>query len=399
MSADSSGRDVSGRTDLPADLVEMATRSVGRSEVSVELALAWTVTTRPYVSGTRGLARWSGMHDQAVRETVGPEGGVSEFKFLWTMTRGTASPTVEERDSMELRYQRNTRTHHRSTSCKYFQALLGQEGLEALGALLDLREKEELVEGNAVTSAPIGKRVQGVLVKGLKTLSTLTELERTTEPGRILTMLDPGLDLWAEIHGEKPRGVAVEPLGRRAWHLALVCGLEDVTLSVADIAELLGLSKRGAQALLARMTAANPLLVEKLRQGRTIAYEIRWAANYRQSGDFWDDCYDRDTIRRARAVKDQVIRQASARRGTPAGFLAYRLSTASPKRDEYLKANPLAADADEAWRALVEAGDEMALYEHLRAQEAEAGPVPSTPAGCVVVMTMEPRPAQEAVVV
>lgn len=124
LSPNSSGRDVSGRTDLPtsqesvnaAHLVEIATRSVGRSEVSVELALAWTVTTRPYVSGTRGLARWAGLTSRSVRETVAQDRQVSQHGFIWTRTRGASSPTAEEREQMEIRYRSNTRTQGRSTS-------------------------------------------------------------------------------------------------------------------------------------------------------------------------------------------------------------------------------------------------------------------------------------------
>jgi hypothetical protein len=319
------------------------------------------------------------MGDQAVRETVAQDGQVSSHGFIWTKTRGTSSATVEEREDMEIRFQSNTRTGHRSTCSKYFSSPLGQEGLEALGDLGLKEGRKELLGGNAVTSARIGERAQEALAKGLDTLSKLTELSRTTGYGQILGMLDPGIDLWAEIHGETPKNVAVEPLGRRAWHLALLCGLEDVTLSVSDVEELLGLSKRGAQDLLARMAKANPLLVWKVRQGRSFVYEVKWAQCYRHDGDWYVDACDRDEIRRARAAKDRVIQETSARRGTPAGYLAYRLSTANPKRAEYLEANPLPADADGAWRALVEAGDELAMYEHLRAQEAEAGPVPSTP--------------------
>ncbi|MFJ8507733.1 hypothetical protein [Streptomyces avermitilis] len=357
----------------------MTARSVGRSEVLSELPLAHTSITRPYVSATRGLARWSGMGDQSVRETVAQDGQVSSHGFIWTKTRGTSSATVEEREDMEIRFQSNTRTGHRSTCSKYFSSPLGQEGLEALGDLALKEGRKELLEGNAVTSARIGERAQEALAKGLETLSKLTELNRTTGYGQILGMLDPGIDLWAEIHGETPKNVAVEPLGRRAWHLALLCGLEDAVLSVADIEALLGLSKRGAQALLARMAKANPLLVEKVRQGRSFAYEIRWAQCYRRDGDWYVDACDRDEIRRARAAKDRVIQETSARRGTGAGYIAYLHSTANPKRAEYLATHPLPAGADGAWRALVEAGDELALYEYLVAREAEAGPVPSTP--------------------
>ncbi|WP_327131988.1 hypothetical protein OG311_13435 [Streptomyces sp. NBC_01343] len=377
----------------------MAVRSVGHSEALVELALAWTVATRPYVSGTRGLGRWAGLTSRMVRETVGPEGGYSEFKLLWTRTRGASSSMVEEREQMEIRFHANTRTQGRSTSPKDLPARLSPLGDQ--GDLVLKKELEKMREGNAPLSARIPERAQEILVNGMKTLSRLTKLSRTDELGQILTALDPGLDLWAETETDRPARVALEPLGRRAWHLAVLCGLEDVVLSVADIEALTGLSKRGAQALLKRMDAANPLLIVKVRQGRLIAYGIRWASNYRMAGDWYEDASLRDEIRKARATRDREVQAASARRGTPAGYLAYRLSTASPKRDAYLEANPLPADADPAWRDLVEAGDEMAMYDHLKSQEAEAGSVPSTPkvlVAQVVEADKVRRPARESLV-
>ncbi|WP_424570813.1 hypothetical protein [Streptomyces sp. CH-036] len=370
----------------PAHLVEMAVRSVGHSEALMELALAWTVTTRPYVSGTRGLARWAGMGDQAVRHTVGAERELSEFKFLWTKTRGVSSPTAEERDSMEIRYRSNTGGRHRSTPPNNLSSSLSP--LEALA----LKEgKKELLEGNAVTTAAISERARKVLGRGLETLSTLDTLNGTEQTANVLRALDPSLDVWAEVHGEGP-GFA---LGRRAWHLALLCGLEDVVLSSQDIAELLSVAQKTVRDLLARMAKVNCLLVHKVRQGRSFVYEIRWASVVRPDGDYWDDRFTRHQIRDRRAVRDREVQATSARRGTPAGYLAYCLSTASPKRDAYLEANPLPADADATWRALVEAGDEMALYEYLKAQEAEVGAVPSTPKA-LVEKTVERRPAQES---
>ncbi|MET7347436.1 hypothetical protein [Streptomyces mirabilis] len=379
----------------------MATRSVGRSEVLIELALGWTVTTRPYISGTRGLARWALTTDKVVRGTVGQNGSTSEYGFLWTKTRGVASPTAEEREQMVIRYSSNTRTLNRSTSLKYFSPSLGQDALGALGDLALKEGEEKGSKSNAVKSARIGERAQEALVKGLETLSELDEIS-TMGKGQTLLMLDPGLDIWAEVQGDEHQ-VAVPPLGRRVWHLAVLTGLNDVTLSVSDIEGLLGLSKRGVQVLLARMEKANLLLVRKVRQGRTFLYEIRFASVLRAGGDDWDNCYDRATIRKARAAKDRVIQETSARRGTGAGYIAYLHSTANPKRSEYLEANPLPEDADGAWKALVEAGDEMALFEHLRAQEAEAGPVPSTPEALVTPFegaakkeTVERQPAQES---
>ncbi|WP_371538422.1 hypothetical protein OG210_21980 [Streptomyces sp. NBC_00466] len=359
-----------------AHLVEIATRSVGRSEVLMELALAWTVTTRPYISGTRGLARWTGTTDKVVRETAGPTGGHSEFKFLWTRTRGASSPTAEEREQMEIRLHSNKRTQNRSTPPKYFQAPeapVGPQGDLALEEGL-----KELLEGNAVLSARISERAQEVLVDGMKTLSRLSKLDRTNERGQVLTALDPGLDLWAEIDDDNAVKIAAIPLGRRAWHLAVLCGLEDVVLSVADIETLTGLSKRGAQALLARMGKANALLVDKVRQGRSIAYEIRWASNYRMDGDWYEDASLRDEIRKARAAKDRAIQETSARRGTPAGYLAFLHSVANSRREQYLAEHALPENASREYRALVAEGDEMALYAYFKGQE-DAVSIPVSP--------------------
>ncbi|PPS71980.1 MULTISPECIES: hypothetical protein [Streptomyces] len=380
-----------------AHLVEVAQRMACESQALTEAVISWQLITRPYLDGSRGIARWSGLSDKTVREIAGPVGGLSEFKFLWTRTRGHASATVEEREEMQLRFHSNTRIDYRSTSPKNLQAS------GPLGGALALREGEEkIMEGNAVVGARIGDRAREVLVNGMKTLATLTEMNTLTGPGQILTMLDPGLDIWAEVEEGNEVKTAVPPLGRRAWSLAVLCGLEDVVLSVSDIEALTGLSKRGVQALLARMAKADPVLVRKVRKGRTFEYGIYWASPFRRDGDWWDNCFDRDLIRKARAAKDRKVQEASARRGTPAGCIAYRLSMANPKRAEYLAANPLPADADEVWRVFAEAGDEMALYEHLRAQEAEAGLIPNSPKNLVEskeaysASTPQPRPAQDS---
>jgi hypothetical protein len=387
---DQTGLQDSEREINSAHLVELARRSVGRSEVSCEMAIAWTVITRPYICGTRGLARWSGNTSRTVREITGPNGGTSAAGYLWTGTRGVSSPLAEDRESMQVRYS-DTRTQGRSTSLK-----LSNPSNPSL-SLLDKKEgKINFSTGNAPLSAPIGERAQEALDQGMKTLSTLDELNRTHDRGYVLTALDPGLDLWTEIEGEKPKNAAVRSLGRRAWVLAVLCGLEDVVLSTDDVAALLGLSKRGAQDLLARMRGINPFLVGKIREGRSIVYEIRWASTFRKSGDGWETCWTDDLIRKARQARDMKVQATSARRGTPAGYTAYLHSTANAKRDEYLAANPLPADADPVWAALVEEGDELKLHEHLlAAKEAEAGAAPDSPEA--LDAPVEAEPARESV--
>ncbi len=357
-------------------LVDLALRSVGRPEVLTEKAIAWTVVTRPYISGTRGLARWSGVADKALRTLVGPNGQTSEHGYLWTRTRGVSSPTLEDREQMELRYS-DTRTQNRSTPLNTLQP-------SSPSTLARSEGSHSPSMGNAVLSACISERAQRVLDEGMKHLSELVHA-----PGHKngwshqLLMLDPGLDLWAEYEGDFY--MRDWSLGRRAWSLAVMCGLLDVTLSVADIEDLTGLSKRGVQALLKRMSEATKgLLVWKVRQGRNIVYEIKWASMFWKHGDpegnaWYEDCYDRDEVRQARAARDMEIQATSARRGTPAGYLAYLHSTSNAKRDQYLADHPLPDNASEEYRALVAEGDEMALWEYFREQEQEAGPVPASP--------------------
>ncbi|MGW3305914.1 hypothetical protein ACWDG9_04915 [Streptomyces sp. NPDC001073] len=369
-------------------LVEMATRSVGRPETLIEHLMSWQLVTRPFLSGTRGIARWTNLSDKTVRETAGPEGGLSECEWIWTRTRGASSPTAEERDSMELRFHSNRGGHYRSTSPKDLST-----PSSLLGGLALKEGKEGSWWGNAVVTAAISERAKEALVNGLKTLSGLNTMSGMGQEARTLRALDPSLDVWSEVQGPDAPEFA---LGRQAWKLAVLTGLRDVTLSSTDIAELLGLAPKSVRDLLSRMTRALPCLVQKTRQGRSFVYEIAWAQVFNEAmGERYDDRVSRHEVRNRRADQDREVQATSARRGTPAGYLAYRLSTASPKRDAYLEANPLPADADGVWRALVEAGDEMALYEYLKAQEAEAGPVPSTPKA-LVEKTVERRPAQES---
>ncbi|MER6748080.1 hypothetical protein ACFW6C_09115 [Streptomyces fungicidicus] len=218
-----------------------------------------------------------------------------------------------------------------------------------------------------------------VLDEGLKVLASLGDMNLMTASGKVLRMLDPGLDIWSEVEGEKPAYVATEPLGRRAWSLALFCGLQNVVLAVEDIESLTGLSKRGVQVFLKRLMEADPLLVRKVRQGRSFLYEINWFDVLHPAGDYFEQAVARDEIRRKRAAKDHAVQATSARRGTGPGYLAFLHSSSNAKREQYLADHPLPDNASEEFKALVAEGDEMALWEYFKAQEAEAGPVPSTP--------------------
>ncbi|MFJ3665042.1 hypothetical protein ACIPSE_01160 [Streptomyces sp. NPDC090106] len=367
-----------------AHLVDLAQRSVGRPDALCEMALAETVITRPYVSGTRGFARWSGITNASVREITGPDGKTSKAGFLWTVTRGVSSAIAEERDSMELVYS-DTRTEKRSTSCNPStpSSPEGQEGPAVLDKIL---KEGEVSRGNALLSARIPERAQKALGRGLEVLAELNDSNwASTASGKTLRMLDPGLDLWSEYEGERPTYVAYKSLGRRAWSLAFLCGLQNVTLAVEDIEAITGLSKRGAQALLKRL-AEVPYLVTKTREGRSFVYGIAWFDVVHMSGNEFDPALDRDEVRRHRASKDMVVQKLAAQRGTPAGYLAFRLSTASAKREQYLADNPLPDNCSAEWRELVERGGEEELYAYLKAREETA---PADPGGLVEQMQAE----------
>jgi hypothetical protein len=362
---------------------------VGRPEVLIEEALTWTVISRPYISATRGLARWTGTTDKVVREITGPTGGSSASGFLWTRTRGVSSAISEERESMSVGYS-DSRTQNRSTPFKELQSL-PSGGQEAL-ALVE-KKVGEMIKSNAVLSARISERAQKVLVEGMKVLASATEIRTTTPEGRILAALDPGLDVWAEYEGEKPSYVAYPSIGRRAWSLAVMCGLRDVVLSMEDIAALTGLSKRGAQALVKRMGSSYLPLVWKIREGRSVLYAIKWHSCLNADGDDFDHAVLRDEIRKKRASKDMTVQQTSARRGTGPGYLAFLHSMANAKREQYLADRPLPVNASEEFKALVAEGDEMKLWEYFKTQE-EGVSVPASPAALEA-----PLPAPQAEVV
>ncbi|AMW13335.1 hypothetical protein A4E84_29865 [Streptomyces qaidamensis] len=370
-----------------AHLVEIAQRMARESQALTEAVISWQLVTRPYLDGSRGIARWSNLSDKTVREVAGPTGGLSEFKFLWTRTRGHSSATVDEREEMQLRFHSNTRTDYRSTSPKNLQAPGPLGGALALG-----EGEEKILEGNAVVSARISERGQEALANGLKTLARLDTMKGMGEGARILRALDASLDVWSETQGQDAPDFA---LGRQGWKLAVLCGLRDVTLSVADIQDLTGLSKRGAQALVARMTKALPGLVQKIRQGRSFVYEIAWAQVFDEAlGERYDERVARHDIRNRRAAQDKAVQETSARRGTGPGYIAYLHSTANAKREQYLADRPLPESASEEFKALVAEGNEMALFEYFKAQEVEAGPVPDSPAVLVEEAAVS-RPAQE----
>ncbi|MES4891425.1 hypothetical protein [Streptomyces sp. NPDC096012] len=55
-------------------------------------------------------------------------------------------------------------------------------------------------------------------------------------------------------------------------------------------------------------------LVWKVRQGRSILYQIKWYSCLNRDGDYFESAVLRDEIRRKRAAKDMEVQRTSARR-------------------------------------------------------------------------------------
>lgn len=138
---------------------------------------------------------------------------------------------------------------------------------------------------------------------------------------------------------------------------------------------LTGLAESPARRLLKKWKSS--FLVNEEKVGRSKHYLFGFYAALNPNGRMYEGHLGDKTKLHAATVRDAKERATAARRGTPAGAVAWK--AANPRtRQAFLDALP--QDADPVWRKLVEEGDELAMHAHLVAQEAEARSVPSTPA-------------------
>ena len=98
--------------------------------------------------------------------------------------------------------------------------------------------------------------------------------ERLLDP-RVLEALDPARDVWA------PRSLLAAPLdyrgaGHRGWALGLLLGLADVTLTYAQVRELLGLSERQTRNIVTQLEEAG--LVDRRVVGRMTLLDFTFAS-------------------------------------------------------------------------------------------------------------------------
>lgn len=69
--------------------------------------------------------------------------------------------------------------------------------------------------------------------------------------------LDPSLDIWASRQAQVETKYDCRAAGHRGWALGLLTGLADVTLTMAQIRELLGLSERQTRNVVAQLEEAS----------------------------------------------------------------------------------------------------------------------------------------------
>jgi hypothetical protein len=386
---DSSSRSVSGE-----HLNEIRDRLLvdpsSRSEARVALALE----IHDFLSGTRGIARWTQSHKETVQEMAAKEGEVSEHRFLYTARRGSSSVSEDEREDMVLRFNSLAgrswsplaATGYRHSPAQYLSKFSMPSTPWALLAL----EEGKIQRGNGRESATVVDGLMEDLVLASEEIGKLTEWGSPNSWSHtLLAILDPANDVWAE-----------ENLGKHAWHLALLFAVQDVVVTQQDLQVLLGLKDRMVRKLLDHWKNRPGLsLVQEEKVGRTKVYTLVFRSLLHPDGRMFCGHLGDKTRLYAAMARDQKERATAARRGTPEGAIAWK--AANPRtRQAFL--DDLPEDADPVWRELVERGDELELYDHLVAQAKEAGPIPRTPETCMVVMTMEVsvegRPAQGSLV-
>ncbi|WP_326755120.1 hypothetical protein OH738_10675 [Streptomyces hirsutus] len=391
--ADPIGRDVSGRTALRESsekvsghhLNEIRERLLLEPRALNEATIAWALEIHPFLSATRGIARWTGAHKETVQQIAGPTGGTSDFKFLYTASRGRSSVIEEEREDMQLRFNSlagRSWTPLGPSGYRHYAAQYLSEVPIPSGAWAErILEEKDSQRSNGREIAGIREELVNDLVKTSEEFEKLEgwdlDWSRT-----LLRILDPADDQWAE-EGDYA-------WGKQAWRLAVLFGARDIFVTAKDLEALLGLKERQVRNLLNRWTEGLALAVEE-KVGRTKIYTLMFHSILHPDGMAYLGYTGRKNRMFAAMQRDTKERATAARRGTPEGAIAWK--AANPRtRQAFL--DDLPEDADPVWRELVERGGELEMHDHLVAQAKEAGPVPSTPE--VLVEEAAVQPAQES---
>ncbi|MGW3734748.1 hypothetical protein [Streptomyces sp. NPDC005148] len=342
LSPNSSGRDVSGRTDLPEspgtslhDTRRALMAGVSIQECRVHAALI----AYPDALGLSAIEVHSGLDRKTLyghsEKSGRPSPGVipaegQSSALLRCVNRGVF--TLEESDRRPMEVQPlsfgpsgkwSSVPHHRdesSTNSPY------KKGLEALGEM----EEKDLGQGNG----------------GQMTTSAQAPwIERYEQ------LLRPDRDVWAN------RAVGNrEALGDAGWALAVVYGFEPVSVPLKDVQRVLGLSPKQTQRVVDKLG-----FERTSGRGAVVTVDFSRLVDELAVEEGW---YDRPGLRAAqKAWTADAKRKAAGRRSTRHGYAAYRVH----------QHRELVAEAisDPSWRQKVLECSEERLAETLEAWVAQ----------------------------
>ncbi|MFI0939168.1 hypothetical protein [Streptomyces sp. NPDC021020] len=389
--ADTGHIDLQGKPERPAaDAINGAHLNEIRQRLLLEPAalnearVAWATEIHPFLTGARGIARWTHQHKETVQELAGPDGGLSRHKFLYTATRGRSSVIEEEREDMNLRFN-SLAGRSWSWSPDRYRSFAAQSlskiSIPSSPLVRKIMEEGKAQRGNGRETTGVGEDLAEALILAEE------EFERVKEWGtsgswsrNLMTALDPAADTWAE-------DASVEGLGKHAWRLAVLFGVQDIIITQRDLMALTGLAERPVRRLLERWKASPQSWIFELKVGRAKVYVLAFFQLLDPSGMLNCGHWTRKDKLYAAQARDAKERATAARRGTPEGAIAWK---ACGPRTRQAFLDELPQDADPRWRELVEAGDERACHTYLVEQAQDAGSVPSTPEALGDPVEVEP---------
>jgi hypothetical protein len=365
---DSSGSDVSGRTDLqefPETLQRVERiRSllVADPANTPECRLGWSVMTGN-LRGLRGLELASGIGDKQCWEiTASYDGGLSPLGLVRTVERGT-SWTSEGRLKGEYAFADTDR---------------------------------ENVTKNMIYKNP-PTPLEDKTLKGLVDLDGYRDVFAS---GIALRVLDPALDLWRRSKDE---------LGSEGWRVAVITMLQPVTMTMDEWAELLQVSPASARKLAVKFEKKD--VATRTKVGRTVHISLDWSRQIEvMEAMHRDDLMSRGRslmndyakeqlrIQRPPSPEELEIRRRGKKPATYASYLQAALDEAeSPEHRKDLERllHHFAGASEADWRRWFDAGrslteDEVRELAGIPKPEKPKQPTPEELAAMVRRVTKEP---------
>lgn len=171
-------------------------------------------------------------------------------------------------------------------------------------------EKTEITNTTARGGAdprPIAPETAQLLAEGRNALA---------DPARI-AILNPRLDIWAPWSAKLAEELRCPLLGDHGWALAVLLGLRDVELPLAEVGKLLGLKKDALRTVVDRLG----WVADRHKRGRTVYVRFCWAFVLLGEGN--PNGMDEFFTRQTRAMQKSVDAEHTRVRMSPAEKLAW----------------------------------------------------------------------------